>query len=59
MDITVLRTTERDALLDFMLYTMGQDARQKLMHEYPAQYNRMAGADIMVVNHPAGTEVVK
>ena len=49
MDIKALSSAERDAILDFLLYTMKQEARHRLMHEFPQQYNRMCGREIMVV----------
>ncbi len=49
MDIEVLRKTERDVILDFLLYNMETDLRQKLMETFPVQYNEMANRKIMVV----------
>ncbi len=49
MNIDILRVKERDAILDFLTYHMGQDLRAKLMNEYPNQYNRMTGLDIVKV----------
>ncbi len=49
MDIKMLRPSERDAILDFLTYNMDQNLRAKLMNEFPNQYNRMVGRDIMKV----------
>ncbi len=49
MNIDILRSKERDAILDFLTYNMDQDLRAKLMNEFPNQYNRMIGRDIMKV----------
>jgi len=49
MNIEGLRRTERDAILDYVLYTMDQGTRHKLMQQFPMQYNRMCGQEIMSV----------
>lgn len=48
LDIDALGRFEQQAILDYLLYTMSQEQRDKLMQRFPDQYNRLCGREIMV-----------
>lgn len=49
-NIDALDTYEQGQVLDFLLYQMTQEMREKLMHSLPLQYNKLAGHGVMVVH---------
>jgi hypothetical protein len=45
-----LNPLERKFLLDWFVYVMPQEQRQRLMREHPILYNKLVGGEIMHVH---------
>jgi hypothetical protein len=48
-NIAALTAYERDQMLDFLLFHMSMELRERLMFALPRQYNLVVGQDVMIV----------
>ena len=58
MDVRNLTDYQKDQLLNFFAYTMGQDTRARIMAELPRAYNAWCGQRIVKVSSLTNGDVI-
>lgn len=58
MDVRNLTDYQKDQLLNYFAYTMGQDVRARLMAELPRAYNAWCGCRVVKVENLSNGEVI-